>query len=67
MTNSRFSIAPIPAADRLLIGLGALLAVVLLVLPLFGSALVVDKLTLLMVYVILAVMWNLLAGFAGLV
>ena len=67
MTNSRFSIAPIPAADRLLIGLGALLAVVLLVLPLLGSALVVDKLTLLMVYVILAVMWNLLAGFAGLV
>jgi branched-chain amino acid transport system permease protein len=39
----------------------------LLALPAFGSALVVDKLTLLMVYIILAVMWNLLAGFAGLV
>lgn len=60
-------IAPIPDSDRLLIGIGAVLVLVLLALPLFGSALVVDKLTLLMVYVILAVMWNLLAGFAGLV
>lgn len=67
MTPSRYSIAPVPAADRLLIAFGGLVAVVLLALPLFGSALVVDKLTLLMVYVILAVMWNLLAGFAGLV
>lgn len=35
--------------------------------PLIASGLVVDKLTTLCVYVLLAVMWNLLAGYAGLV
>lgn len=35
--------------------------------PLFASGLVVDKLTTLCVYVLLATMWNLLAGYAGLV
>lgn len=35
--------------------------------PLFLSAYVVDKLTTLYVYIILAVMWNALAGYAGLV
>lgn len=35
--------------------------------PLLFSGLVVDKLTTLCVYILLAVMWNLLAGYAGLV
>lgn len=35
--------------------------------PLYASGLVIDKLTTLGVYVLLAVMWNLLAGYAGLV
>jgi branched-chain amino acid transport system permease protein len=42
-------------------------AVVLAFVPLLASGLVVDKLTTLCVYVLLAVMWNLLAGYAGLV
>ena len=39
----------------------------LAVAPLFAGANVVDKLTTLFVYVILAAMWNALAGYAGLV
>ena len=39
----------------------------LAVAPLIGSANVVDKLTTLFVYVVLAAMWNALAGYAGLV
>lgn len=62
-----FQLAGVSTSDRKMIWIGAVIFLVLLALPLFGSALVVDKLTLLMVYVILAVMWNLLAGFAGLV
>lgn len=58
---------PIPASDRHLIRAGAGVTLVLALLPGFGSALIVDKLTLLMVYIILASMWNLLAGYAGLV
>jgi len=65
--NTQFTVAPMPSADRNLIGFAVVIFVVLAALPLFGSALVVDKLTLLMVYLILAIMWNLLAGFAGLV
>ena len=45
----------------------ALLALLLLVGPFFMSANVVDKLTTLFIYVILAVMWNALAGYGGLV
>jgi branched-chain amino acid transport system permease protein len=67
MTPKSFHLAKVPALDRKLIYVGGLITLVLLALPAFGSALVVDKLTLLMVYIILAVMWNLLAGFAGLV
>lgn len=62
-----YHLAGLSRADKTVIGIGAAIAVVLLALPLFGSALIVDKLTLLMVYIILAVSWNLLAGFAGLV
>ncbi len=66
MTPS-YSVAPHSALDRKLIGFALVVFAFLISLPLFGSALIVDKLTLLMVYLILAVMWNLLAGFAGLV
>ncbi len=45
----------------------ALVAVLLAVAPLLASDDVVDKLTTLFVYVILAAMWNALAGYAGLV
>ncbi len=62
-----YDLAPLPKNDRMLIWSAALIFAVLAALPLFGNALVLDKLTLLMVYLILAVMWNLLAGFAGLV
>ncbi|GGN32201.1 MULTISPECIES: branched-chain amino acid ABC transporter permease [Marinomonas] len=47
--------------------MGALLLVVLATVPFWSSGLVVDKLTTLFVYILLAVMWNLLAGYAGLV
>ncbi len=62
-----FQLAPMSEADRKMIWAGFAIALVLFILPVFGSALIVDKLTLLMVYIILAVMWNLLAGYAGLV
>ncbi len=65
--KSRYSRAGVSKLDKGLIWAGGVLAVVLLALPMFGSALIVDKLTLLMVYILLAVSWNLLAGFAGLV
>lgn len=45
----------------------AAVVVALAVTPLIAGANVVDKLTTLFVYVILAAMWNALAGYAGLV
>ncbi|MFA5904893.1 MAG: branched-chain amino acid ABC transporter permease [Desulfobacula sp.] len=36
-------------------------------LPLFAGGLVIDKLTTLFIYMLLSVMWNLLAGYAGLI
>jgi branched-chain amino acid transport system permease protein len=50
-----------------LIAVAIALFAALLLLPLVGSALMVDKLTLLFVYVMIAMMWNLMAGYAGLV
>jgi branched-chain amino acid transport system permease protein len=47
--------------------LTACLVVVLAALPLFGGDNAVDKLTTLFIYIILAAMWNALAGYAGLV
>src|SRR5436305_11416336 len=47
---------------------GAVAAAVIVglaILPLFAGANLVDKLTTLFVYVILAAMWNALAGYAG--
>lgn len=54
-------------SSRLTVGAaaGALLALALL--PALASGLVIDKLTTLFIYILLAVMWNLLAGYAGLV
>ena len=60
-------LSPMQPADRRLIWVGLAALIVLAILPILSSALVVDKLSLLMIYIILATMWNLLAGFAGLV
>ena len=67
MSTEAYSLANASKADQTIMWFGAAIAAILLILPVFGSALVIDKLTLLMVYIILAVMWNLLAGYAGLV
>lgn len=58
-----------PAAGTRPVRLALPAAVVLIaaLAPLYASGLVVDKLTTLCVYVLLATMWNLLAGYAGLV
>jgi branched-chain amino acid transport system permease protein len=60
-------ILPMSRADRRLIWLATAAILALGLLPLFGSALVVDKLTMLFILVMFAAMWNLLAGYAGLV
>lgn len=61
------SILPMSAPDRRLIWLALGLGIALALLPLVGSALVVDKLTYLFILIMFATMWNLLAGYAGLV
>lgn len=58
---------PLSQRDRALILFAVALLGVLALLPLVASALVVDKLIMLFVLIIFAVMWNLLAGHAGLV
>ena len=58
---------PMPASDRRLIWLSGLAVLALATLPWLGSALVVDKLIYLFILIMFAVMWNLLAGYAGLV
>lgn len=65
MTPNR--ILPMSAQDQRLIWLALVVAVALALLPLVGSALVVDKLTYLFILIMFAAMWNLLAGYAGLV
>ncbi|UJW84220.1 branched-chain amino acid ABC transporter permease [Devosia sp. SL43] len=54
-------------SGRLTVGAAAAVLVVLALLPTLASGLVIDKLTTLFIYILLAVMWNLLAGYAGLV
>ena len=54
-------------SGRLAVGAAALVLLVLALLPVLASGLVIDKLTTLFIYILLAVMWNLLAGYAGLV
>lgn len=60
-------IQPLPQSDRRFLLAAACIGIALLLFPFFGSALVIDKLALLFIYVMIAVMWNLIAGFAGLV
>ena len=67
MTDSRFEFRRwTPEGLRTVWAAGALL-IVLAVVPLFMPAIAVEKLTTLWIYILLAVVWNLLAGFAGLV
>ena len=54
-------------SGRLTVAAAATALVVLALLPALASRLVIDKLTTLFIYILLAVMWNLLAGYAGLV
>lgn len=61
------TLLPLPALDLRLIWGACALGLVLAALPLVGSALVVDKLTYLFILIMFATMWNLLAGYAGLV
>jgi len=58
---------PISATDKRLILAAAATLVLLAVLPLFGTALVIDSLTFLFILIMFATMWNLMAGYAGLV
>lgn len=62
-----FTIERWTRSGRLAVGAAALVLVVLALLPALASGLVIDKLTTLFIYILLAVMWNLLAGYAGLV
>ncbi|WP_332690776.1 branched-chain amino acid ABC transporter permease [Devosia sp.] len=55
------------SSGRLAVGVAAGMLLILALLPTLASGLVIDKLTTLFVYILLAVMWNLLAGYAGLV
>lgn len=58
---------PMTSADRKLVAGIGIVILVLATLPWLGSALIVDKLIYLFILVMFAVMWNLLAGYAGLV
>ena len=67
MTTGVDRLSPMSSLDRRLLWMGVAILALLALMPAMSSALVVDKLSLLMIYIILATMWNLLAGFAGLV
>jgi branched-chain amino acid transport system permease protein len=54
-------------SGRMTVGAAATALIVLALLPALASGLMIDKLTTLFIYILLAVMWNLLAGYAGLV
>lgn len=62
-----FTIERWTRSGRLTVGATALLFLVFALLPALASGLVIDKLTTLFIYILLAVMWSLLAGYAGLV
>ena len=62
-----FTIERWTRSGRLAVGGAALVLLILALLPALASGLVIDKLTTLFIYILLAVMWNLLAGYAGLV
>ena len=61
------TILPLPLRDKRLIWASGAVLVFLALLPSFGSALSVDKMTYLFILIMFAAMWNLLAGYAGLV
>jgi len=62
-----FTIERWTRSGRFTVWAAALMLLVLALLPMLASGLVIDKLTTLFIYILLAVMWNLLAGYAGLV
>lgn len=62
-----FSVDRWTGASRITISIALAMLAMLALVPLFASGLIVDKMTTLFVYILLAVMWNLLAGYAGLV
>lgn len=64
---TKTTLLAMPASDRRLIWLAGAALVALGLLPIVGSALVIDKLTYLFILIMFALMWNLLAGYAGLV
>jgi len=66
-STRRFTFERWTRSGRLTVLLSAVMFAVLLVAPLLLPATAIDKLTTLWVYIVLAVVWNLLAGFAGLV
>jgi branched-chain amino acid transport system permease protein len=64
--TTTYQVEALPARARLTLWAALALVLVLAVLPLLASNQVVEKLTVLFIYVLLAAMWNLLAGYAGL-
>lgn len=66
-SQQRFTFERWTRSGRTTVLISAAVLAVLLIAPLLLPASAIDKLTTLWVYVILAVVWNLLAGFAGLV
>lgn len=64
---TKAQLLPMPVQDRRLLWLTLALLGLLAVMPALASALVVDKLTYLFILIIFAVMWNLMAGYSGLV
>lgn len=63
----RLQIEGLTRAGRMTINAAGVLAVALVFLPALAGGVTIDKLTTLFVYILLASMWNLLAGYAGLV
>lgn len=66
-TRTGFAYQRWTRAGKSTIALSALLLIALVAAPIVLSPTAIDKMTTLWVYVLLAVIWNLLAGFAGLV
>jgi branched-chain amino acid transport system permease protein len=67
MSNSRFEFRRWTPEGVRTVWTAGLLLVLLAAVPFFMTASAVEKLTTLWIYILLAVVWNLLAGFAGLV
>jgi branched-chain amino acid transport system permease protein len=63
----RLQIEDLTRAGRATITAAGVLVVALILLPAVAGGVTIDKLTTLFVYILLASMWNLLAGYAGLV